>query len=54
MNGSGATVVKRARGNSVGSTQLVNRALAGLSRGTRPGGSRGGWRGGRSRGRGTW
>jgi hypothetical protein len=54
VNGSGATVVKRARGNSVGSTQLVNRALAGLSRGTRPGGSRGGWRGGRSRGRGTW
>ncbi|CAK9197889.1 unnamed protein product [Sphagnum troendelagicum] len=54
VNGSGATAVKRARGNGVGSTQLVNRALAGLSRGTRPGGSRGGWRGGRSRGRGTW
>jgi len=53
LNGSGATVVKRGRGNGLGSRQLVNRALAGLSQGTRPGG-KGGWRGGRSRGRGTW
>ncbi|CAM6023087.1 unnamed protein product [Sphagnum balticum] len=53
LNGSGATAVKRGRGNGLGSRQLVNRALAGLSQGTRPGG-KGGWRGGRNRGRGTW
>lgn len=57
-NGGGASASKRGRGDGMGSSQLVNRALAGLggtsrgSFGSRGGGGgrggRGGWRGGRN------
>eukprot|EP00252_Welwitschia_mirabilis_P022357 TRINITY_DN6025_c0_g1_i2.p1 TRINITY_DN6025_c0_g1~~TRINITY_DN6025_c0_g1_i2.p1 ORF type:complete len:415 (-),score=93.26 TRINITY_DN6025_c0_g1_i2:458-1702(-) len=54
VNGAAAGAAnKKARGGGVPANQLVNRALAGLSRGGGRGSGRG-WRGGRGRGRGYW
>uniref|UniRef100_A0A0D6R7H4 Apoptosis inhibitor 5 n=2 Tax=Spermatophyta TaxID=58024 RepID=A0A0D6R7H4_ARACU len=51
----GGNTAKKGRGDGAPPTQLVNKALAGLSRGGGRGGGRGsgrgGWRGGRGRGR---
>lgn len=58
INGTaGGPPVKKGRGDGMPPAQLVNRALASLSRGGRGSGrgsGRGGWRGGRGRGRGYW
>lgn len=58
INGTaGGPPLKKGRGDGMPPAQLVNRALASLSRGGRGSGrgsGRGGWRGGRGRGRGYW